>query len=114
MAENKFHILSKSTFVYGCQCPKRLYLHKYKPEVRNEEDEEQLSIFSAGTNIGVIARELYPDGVNAEPLDSFSYAQSVSKTKELIASGINIIYEAAFIHNQVLCAIDILVKENNH
>ncbi len=114
MSENKFHILSKSTFVYGCQCPKRLYLHKFKPEVRNEEDEEQLSIFSTGTNIGLLAQGLYPGGVNAEPPDSFSYAQSVSKTKELIASGINIIYEAAFIHNQVLCAIDILVKENNH
>ncbi len=113
MTENKFHILSKSTFVFGCQCPKRLFLHNYKPEVRNEEEEEQLSIFSAGTNVGIIAQGLFPGGINAEPPDSFSYAQSVAKTKELIESGRKIIYEAAFVYNQVLCAIDILVNENN-
>ncbi len=35
------HVLSKSTFMYGCQCPKRLYLHKFKPELKNPEDEHR-------------------------------------------------------------------------
>ena len=111
--ETKKHILSKSTFMLGCQCPKRLYLHKFKPELRNPDDEEQASIFSSGTNVGLIARELFPGGVNAEPPDSFSYHLSVELTQKYIKEGATIIYEACFNYNGVLCAIDILVKENN-
>ena len=107
------HILSKSTFCYGVQCPKRLYLHKYRPEFRNPEDDSQQAIFSSGTNVGLLAQELFPGGVNAEPPDSFSYHLSVEKTQQLINEGANIIYEACFNYNGVLCAIDILVKENN-
>lgn len=108
----KKHILSKSTFMYGCQCPKRLFLHKFKPELANPEDEAQESIFAAGTDVGLLAHNLFKGGVNAQPPDSFSYHLSVEKTKEFIASGEKIIYEAAFNYNGVLCAIDILVNEN--
>jgi Domain of unknown function(DUF2779) len=107
------HILSKSTFVYGCQCPKRLYLHKFKPELRNPEDEAQQSIFSSGTNVGLLAQGLFPGGINAEPPDAFSYHLSVEKTQQLIKEGVNIIYEACFNYDGVLCAIDVLVKEDN-
>ena len=107
------HILSKSTFMYGCQCPKRLYLHKFQPELRNPEEEEQQSIFTSGTNIGVIARDLFPGGVNAEPPDTFSYHISVEKTQQSIKAGAKVIYEAAFNYEGALCAIDILVKEKN-
>ncbi len=106
------HILSKSTFVYGCQCPKRLYLHKFRPEVRNEEDKSQQSIFASGTNVGLLAQELFRGGVNAEPPDAFSYHLSVAKTQQLIKEGANIIYEACFNYNGVLCAIDVLIKNS--
>jgi hypothetical protein len=111
--ELKKHILSKSTFMYGCQCPKRLYLHKFRTELRNPEDETGQSIFSSGTNIGVLARDLFPEGVNAEPPDSFSYHISVEQTQKLIQEGAKIIYEACFNFEGVLCAIDVLVKEKN-
>lgn len=106
------HILSKSTFMYGCQCSKRLYFHKFRADLRNPEDEEQTSIFAAGTNVGLLAQGLFPGGVNAEPPDAFSYHIAVAKTKELIEAGQEVIYEAAFNYDGVLCAIDILVKEN--
>ena len=107
------HILSKSTFTYGVQCPKRLYLHKFRPELRNPEDDSQQAIFSSGTNVGLLAQELFPGGVNAEPPDSFSYHLAVAKTKQLIEEGTEVIYEACFNYGGVLCAIDILVKEKN-
>ncbi|WHZ06845.1 MAG: hypothetical protein OJF59_000598 [Cytophagales bacterium] len=104
------HILSKSTFMYGCQCTKRLYLHKYRPELRNPVEEEQQSIFESGTNVGELARDLFKGGVDATPPDSFSYQLSVEQTAKLISQGERIIYEAAFQHEGVLCALDILVK----
>jgi hypothetical protein len=112
--ETKKHLLSKSTFMLGCQCPKRLYLHKFKPELRNPDDEEQASVFSSGTNVGLIARKLFPGGVNAESPDSFSYHLSVELTQKYIQEGATIIYEAYFNYDEALCAIDILVKENNN
>jgi hypothetical protein len=106
------HILSKSTFMYGCQCPKRLYLHKFEPGLKNPEDEMQQSIFAAGTNVGVLAHELFPGGVNAEPPTPYEYHLSVAKTEELIKAGVEIIYEAAFNFEGILCALDLLVKQD--
>jgi hypothetical protein len=107
----KKHLLSKSTFMYGCQCPLRLYLHKFKPELRNAEDEAQSSIFAAGTNIGLLAQQAFPGGIDLSPPDAFSYHLAVERTTEMIASGKKIIYEAAFNFEGILCAIDILVKQ---
>lgn len=99
--------------MYGCQCPKRLYFHKYRRELRNPEDERQESIFAAGTSVGELARDLFKGGVDASPPDSFSYSISVENTKNLIAQGETVIYEAAFQYEGVLCALDILVKRGD-
>ncbi|MBA2744681.1 MAG: Dna2/Cas4 domain-containing protein, partial [Flavisolibacter sp.] len=104
------HILSKSTFMRGCQCPKSLWLHKYQPELKDEMSEQQASIFGMGTNIGELARDLFPGGVDASPDTAYNYQWSVAKTAEYIEAGHEIIYEAAFQFNGVLAALDILVK----
>lgn len=104
------HILSKSTFMYGYQCPKRLFLHKFAPELRNPADEAQQFVFASGTAAGILAQQLFPGGVNAEPETPYEYHVSVAKTKEFIQAGHTVIYEAAFIYNGILCAIDLLVK----
>lgn len=110
MTKPEKHILSKSTFMYGCQCPKRLWLHKYKPNVRDEMDEEQQAIFQRGTDVGKLAEELFPGGVDSRPKDTYSYQQSVADTARYIAEGRKVIYEAAFQYEGLLCAVDILVQ----
>jgi hypothetical protein len=107
------HTLSKSTFMYGCQCPKRLWLHKFQPDVRDEVTEAQASIFQAGTNIGMLARQLFPYGVDASPETPYKYQQSVADTEKYIRKGVNVIYEAAFQFEGILAAIDILVKKGD-
>ncbi len=104
------HILSKSTFMYGCQCPKRLFLYKFKPDLANEQDEQQQAIFVAGTNAGLLARKLFEGGVDASPSDTFSYQKSVADTQRYLKTH-NVIYEAAFQFEGVMCAVDILVRE---
>lgn len=107
------HILSKSTFMYGFQCPKRLWLHKHMPTERDEIDQAQQAIFQKGTDVGLLARELFPEGVDATPATPFEYQQSVADTAKYIAEGKTIIYEAAFQYKGLLCAVDILVKRRN-
>lgn len=107
------HTLSKSTFMMGCQCPKRLWLHKFKPELRDEETEQQAAIFQAGTDIGMLARQLFEGGIDASPPTPFEYQKSVADTAAYIRRGANIIYEAAFQYDGILAAIDILVKKGS-
>ncbi|MEO5948270.1 MAG: hypothetical protein ABIP79_15740 [Chitinophagaceae bacterium] len=98
--------------MYGCQCPKRLWLHKFQPEVRDEESEEQTAIFQAGTDVGKLAQQLFPYGVDASPSTYYQYNISIADTEKYIRKGVNVIYEAAFQHDGIMAAIDILIKKN--
>jgi hypothetical protein len=95
----------------GLQCPKRLWLHKNRPELKDEQSEEQQRVFERGTHVGMLARELFPNGRDASPPDTFSYSVSVRQTYDWVQSGEKVIYEAAFQYDRVLAAIDILVME---
>ena len=90
------HLLSKSTFLYGSQCAKRLYLYKFRPDLKEEVSNQQQAVFDRGTNVGILARNLFPGGVDASPESTFEYQKAAVKTSELIASGTQIIYEAVF------------------
>ncbi len=96
--------------MYGCQCPKRLWLHKNHPELKDVQTEAQASIFQSGINVGKLARELFPYGIDASPETAYLYQQSVMDTARYIRNGSNTIYEAAFQYDGLLAAIDILVK----
>ncbi|MGL4502151.1 MAG: DUF2779 domain-containing protein [Planktothrix sp.] len=106
----KQHILSKSTFMYGTQCPKRLWLHNFKPELRDKVNETQQSAFHQGNKVTELAYKLFPQGVSAKS-PNHSYQESIIKTQEYIANGYDVIYEAAFQYDGVLTIIDLLVKE---
>ena len=107
------HLLSKSTFMYGCQCPKRLWLHKFMPQVRDEQEEATTTIFQMGADVGQLAQQLFPGGIDAKPPSTFKYQEAVFNTAKYIEQGHTIIYEAAFQFEGILCAVDILVKQNN-
>lgn len=82
------------------------------PQVRDEPGEEQQAIFQSGTNVGMLARDLFPGGVDASPVDYFHYQQSVADTQKYLQQGRTVIYEAAFQSDGLLCAVDILAKKN--
>ncbi len=106
------HILSKSTFLRGVQCDKSLYLYKHYYELKDEISPEKQAIFSRGTNVGLLAQQLFPGGIDASPESPFKYAESVEKTRQLLEKGQKVIYEAAFVYDEVLVALDILVNQD--
>ena len=55
--------LSKSRYLAGLQCPKRLYLEIHARELMGEIDAGTQAILDAGTRVGKLARERVPGGV---------------------------------------------------
>jgi hypothetical protein len=55
--------LSKSRFVAGVQCLKRLYWQVHAPELAAEPDASAYAIMEQGREVGILARQLFPGGV---------------------------------------------------
>lgn len=109
----KSYMLSKSSFIKGIQCEKQLYLYKHFYKLRDPISEEQQAIFTRGTNVGKLAQDLFPGGVDLSPANPFQYEKAAKLTQEKIQSGVNIFYEPSFIYDELLVAVDILVKQKN-
>jgi len=111
LPEPSRHLLSKSTFMMGLQCSKRLWLYKNRPELRPEISESQQMVFTKGTNTGLLAQQLFPGGKDATPVDYFSYPAAIRQTHDWVSNGETIIYEPAFQYDRVMAALDILVNK---
>jgi predicted RecB family nuclease len=101
--------LSKSSLIRSIQCAKSLYLYKHHYNLRNIPDVKQQQKFDRGIRVGKLAQQLFPNGKDCTPPSHMQYAQSIAATKLLIAQKQDVIYEAAFKHQGILVALDILV-----
>jgi uncharacterized protein DUF2779 len=99
--------LSKSQFVRGLQCHKSLWLHKYQPELRDEISAEQEAVFQSGTNVGILAQQLFPGGAEV-PYEGLTHAEQIERTLAEIDKGTSTIYEATFSHDDIFVKVDIL------
>ena len=99
--------LSKSLFIRGLQCHKSLYLQKNQPELKDETSEFQETLFQMGTDVGILARELFPGGTEV-PYDGLSKPAQLDLTQSLIKEGKTTLYEATFIYDGVFVKADIL------
>ena len=103
--------LSKSLYTKGIQCPKALWLKKYKPSVLTPPDEQAKAIFETGNVVGDLACELFPDG--KEVLYTTNYDEMIATTKEWMEEGVSNIYEATFSYEGILIMVDILTVEDD-
>ncbi len=60
---NEVALLSKSRFMTGLECPRRLYLQCFQSELATRPNATQQARLDKGTRIGELARKLWPDGV---------------------------------------------------
>ena len=103
--------ISKSRFLAGCQCPKRLYWQVHEPELAAEPEDAVHAIIDQGREVGLLARKLFPGGVEAhgDNLD-----QAIRTTRELIANPeVSAIFEGTFEHGGVLVRVDILHRRRD-
>lgn len=102
--------LSKSKYTRFCQCPKMLWLDKYKPELA-KVDETLLKRFEEGNEVGDLAMGLLGDYIEVTTQNadgSLNIPAMLAKTKKLVAVGAANICEAAFSAEGCYCAVDIL------
>ena len=106
------HLLSKSSFLKGLQCTKGLYLYKHHYDWADPISDSQQAIFQTGHDVGKLAQSLFPGGVDASlPFDDRTRSdEQVRLTTQLIDSGQKVIYEAAFLFDEVLVIADIMVR----
>ncbi|MGB5867201.1 MAG: DUF2779 domain-containing protein, partial [Arcobacteraceae bacterium] len=103
--------LSKSLYTKGIQCPKALWLKKYKPSVLTPPDEQAQAIFETGNIVGDLACKLFPDG--KEVPYTTNYDEMIFTTKDWIEEGVSNIYEATFSYEGILIMVDILKVEDD-
>ena len=102
--------LTKSKYLSGLQCHKRLWYEKNHPERKANPSRSQQRKFEQGQEVGVLARKSFSEGVLIDAIDPLV---SVEQTKAAIERGDTCIFEASFIFNDVFVGCDVLQKDSN-
>jgi predicted RecB family nuclease len=104
--------ISKSKFVAGCRCVKRLYWQVHSPELATQPDVADQAIMQQGHEVGMLACQLFPGGV--EVGSDGGLDQAIRATRELIANPeVPAIFEGVFEHDGVLVRADILHRRGD-
>jgi predicted RecB family nuclease len=102
--------LSKSKFIAGLQCLKRLYLEVHQPDLAGEPDEQTMAVFEQGHEVGRWAQKRFPGGVLIEAGHE-EIGKALRQTKQAVADKQHpAIFEATFTHDNVLARVDILER----
>ena len=108
------HILSKSTYIKGLQCEKSLYMQKKHPYLRDKLSIEQRAKFQRGSDVGVLAHEVFPGGIDMSPNAPSQFPKKVAETWDNLSNPeIKVMYEAVFQYNDTLIMLDMLVRDGD-
>ena len=104
-------VLTKSRFKLGLDCPNKLfYTSKAEYENLKVDDPFMDALASGGFQVEEYARMHYPGGILIEESRT-DYEFLANKTRELLEQENVIIYEAAFLIDNLFIRTDILVKQ---
>ena len=106
-------VLTKSRFKLGLECPNKLYYTQKEAYIDSKKSDFFLeALAQGGFQVEELARMHFPDGVLIEGND-WDYKLLWHKTQELLKLNNVIIFEAAFLINNLFVRTDILVKKGN-
>lgn len=101
--------LSKSRYVSGLQCHKRLWLETNRPGEKSPTPPTMQRIFDEGHAVGELARTCFPGG-HLVQADHLHTQDALKETQSLLRLGVDAIYEAAFLFDGVFAQLDVLVR----
>ena len=103
----KYRNLSKSQYCKGKKCLKAIWLYQHKRDVADSPSEFQQNIFDQGTEVGRLATQYFPGGVEITE-DHTEPEEAIQKTQIAMKDGASAIFEAAFLYDEVLIRVDAL------
>lgn len=104
--------LSKSRYVAGVQCLKRLYWQIHEPQLAAQPDAATEVIMEQGREVGMLARQMFPGGVEVGSDEGLDHA--IRATRELVANPeIPAIFEGTFENDGVLVRVDVLHRRRD-
>jgi len=77
-------LLSKSKYLAGCQCPRRLWLGSFAPELAAARDWAGEARLVLGAEIGRHAYALFPGGVLVDE-EAWRHGEAIARTSALVA-----------------------------
>jgi hypothetical protein len=102
--------LSKSKYLSGLQCHKRLYLEIHSPELAGDVDEQTQGRLEMGIEVGRLARQCFPGGMLVDA-DRLGIPDALERTAALLADpAVPAIFEGLFEFDGVLARLDILER----
>ena len=105
----KVHRLSKSRYMAGLHCERRLWLLVNRPEDRREHSLAEQRRMEFGIEFGREVTRLFPGGVEVE--EDYRHPQeALDVTTSLLHGDASALFEAAFLHHDVLIRADILKR----
>ncbi len=105
-------MISKTEFVRGLDCERRLWLDRFRVDLRPPLGLAVRDRIETGKALGKLARKRYPDGVFVEA----SYGDpngAAAKTMSLIEAGAKCIFEATFLTGDHLVRADVLSRTDD-
>jgi len=102
--------LSKSRYLIGLQCPKRLWWTAHEPNAAELAVQGNAVALNRGRQVGELARAHVPGGVLID-LPHYEIGARVAATSKAIADGAPVVYEASFEAGGAFASIDILERK---
>ena len=110
MSQHNGPQLSKSRFLGGLQCLKRLFLECYQRDLADVVGPGQQGLFDSGTAVGELARQRFPNGLLIQE-DHLHHSNAINSTGRAIADNtVPAIFEAAFTFEGIRIRVDILKR----
>ena len=104
------HRLSKSRVLTGLQCHKYLWWSTHEPDADELVPDAALqAVFDQGSEVGAVARTYVPGGILIDR-EERGIRGALEDTQAALVSGASVLYEAAFVADDVFVAVDILER----
>ena len=89
-------------------------MQKKHPYLRDKLSIEQRAKFQRGTDVGVLAHEVFPNGIDMSPNSPSQFPKKVQETRDNLSNPeVKVMYEAVFQFNDTLIMLDMLVRDGD-
>jgi hypothetical protein len=105
--------LSKRRFASGTRCTKRLWLEVHEPDAPELRAATIPTVLlEQGRKCGELARRRWPAGrlVGDGRVAAFDLDRAAAETRQLIAAGADVLFEAAFVTESGVAVVDVLER----